>query len=159
MMTDMMNTQNAHRLTMRFRTIAILGVVASLLMLLYSVIVFSSDPVQKNLNGGRSPLETWPNREINTNLLLKKMAGRRLIRPSQVQAAVKDTGLADRLAKKLKLQGIVQMKGSYVAYIGVEKQGVKSLKEGEKILDFLVESIKGNEVVLSLDGVQVTLQH
>ena len=91
--------------------------------------------------------------------LLLKMAGVRLIKPSQVQAAVKDSGAAQRLAKKLKLQGVVQMPNGLVAYIKVDNEGVKSVREGGKVLDFVVDRIEPGKVTVSLQAVVVTLEH
>lgn len=91
--------------------------------------------------------------------LLVKMAGVRLIRPAQVRAAVKDTGLAKRLLKRLKLQGVVDMGGEAVAYIQIEKQGVATVKRGQTIMDFVVEKIEPGKVTLSLQGVVVELSH
>jgi hypothetical protein len=89
--------------------------------------------------------------------LIVKLAGRTLIRPAQVQAAVKTDGTAERLLKLLKLQGIVRIGDTSVAYIQVEKEGVKTVREGETVLDFVVERIEPNKVVLNLQGVVVTL--
>jgi len=95
----------------------------------------------------------------NLGPLLVKMAGKRLIRPSQVQAAVKDTGAAQRLLAKLNLQGVVDMRGNLIAYIGVKGQGVKTVRQGGSVLEFVVKSIEPNRVVLSLQGVEVELTH
>jgi hypothetical protein len=99
--------------------------------------------------------------EVGQNLqpLLVKMAGWRLIKPAQVQAAVKDNGLAQTLLKKLKLQGVIQVGSTLTAYIDVEKQGTQTVKQGEKILDFIVQRIEPGAVTLSLEGVEVTLGH
>lgn len=91
--------------------------------------------------------------------LMVKVAGSRLIRPAQVQAAVKDTGAAQRLLERLKLQSVVSMGGQPVAYLRVNKEGVQSVRAGGRVLDFIVESVKPGEVKLSLDGVVVTLGH
>ena len=91
--------------------------------------------------------------------LLMKMAGRRLIRPGQVKAAVKDSGAAERLLKKLKLQGVVQTGADLVAYIRVDKEGTKSVREGQKVLDFVVARIEPGKVTLTLQGVEVVLGH
>ncbi len=92
--------------------------------------------------------------EVGQNLqpLLVKMA-------AQVQAAVKDNGLAQTLLKKLKLQGVIQVGSTLTAYIDVEKQGTQTVKQGEKILDFIVQRIEPGAVTLSLEGVEVTLGH
>jgi hypothetical protein len=87
------------------------------------------------------------------------MAAAFLIKPSQVQAAVKDDGTAGRLAKQLKLQGIVQIGDELVAYVQVEKAGVKTVRKGQTLLDFLVEDIEAGKIKLSWQGVIVFLEH
>jgi hypothetical protein len=91
--------------------------------------------------------------------LLVSVAGRTLIRPAQVQAAVKADGTAERLLKQLKLQGVVRIGETPVAYIQIEKEGVKAVREGDMVLEFVVDRIESNQVVLSLQGVVVTLGH
>lgn len=107
----------------------------------------------------RQPVKPLDGTDRNLTGLLTTMAGRALIKPSQVQAAVKDTGLADRLLKQLKLQGVVQMGPETVAYVHIEKQGTKSVRRGEKLLDFVVKNIETGRVTLSLEGVEVLLEH
>lgn len=91
--------------------------------------------------------------------LLVKMAGVRLIRPAQIQAAVKDTGTAKALLAKLKLQGVVRMGDDFVAYIQVEGQSSQSVREGGSVLDFVVQGVEPGKVTLALQGVQVELAH
>lgn len=91
--------------------------------------------------------------------LLPALAGRNLIAPSQVRAAVKNTGEAAVLVKRLRLQGIVQMGGQPVAYVQVEKEGLKVVRKGDKLLEFSVDAIGAGHVNLSLEGVAVTLTH
>lgn len=91
--------------------------------------------------------------------LLGRVAGACPIRPAQAVAAVKDDGAAARLLKMLKLQGVVQMGDGLVAYIQVEKEGVKTIRQGETILDFVVENVEPGKVTLSLQGVVVVLGH
>jgi hypothetical protein len=76
-----------------------------------------------------------------------------------VQAAVKDTGVAQQLLKKLQLQGVAKMGDRFVAYVSVDKQSVVTVRDGDAVLDFLVESIEPGCVTLSLQGVLVRLQH
>jgi hypothetical protein len=90
--------------------------------------------------------------------LVGEIAGRALIRPPQVQAAVKDLGLAARLLGQLKLQGVVQLGGESVAYVQVEKQGVKTVRQGQELLEFVVKEILPGKVVLSMEGVEVALE-
>jgi len=89
--------------------------------------------------------------------LLKAVAGRRLIRPAQVQAAVKDNGAAQRLLERLKLQSLVSLGGQSAAYVNVKGEGVQSVRAGGRLLDFQVESIDSSGLTLTLDGVQVKL--
>jgi Tfp pilus assembly protein PilP len=79
--------------------------------------------------------------------------------PSQVKAAVKDTGVARKLLEKLKLRGVVQIGADQVAYIRVEKKTTRKVREGEKLLSFVVKKIESGKVVLSLEGVEVVLRH
>lgn len=96
---------------------------------------------------------------VDASALIRQVAGSRLIRPSQVQAAVKDTGAAARLLERLKLQSVVNMGGESVAYVRVGQEGVRSVRAGGRVLDFVVESVGPGAVKLSLDGVVVTLTH
>jgi len=97
--------------------------------------------------------------QTDTDALVGKMTGRRVLRPSQIQAAVKDDGRAERLAKALRLQGVVRMGQDYVAYVQIDRQGVKGIRRGETILGFAVEKVEPGKVTLSLKGVQVLLSH
>jgi len=91
--------------------------------------------------------------------LLSRLSGRRLIRAAEVQAAVKDSGVAQRLLAHLKLQGIVQIQGAYVAYVQVDDTGVRAVRANDSLLDFLVESVEPGVVKLSLEGVHVNLAY
>jgi len=95
----------------------------------------------------------------NVEPLLRKLAGRRLIRPAQVQAAVRDGGAAATLLKRLALRGVVEREGDYVAYVEVEKEGTKVLRKNDSILGFQVEEVAPGKVILSLEGVLVELSH
>jgi hypothetical protein len=90
---------------------------------------------------------------------LSTVAGSRLIRPAQVQPAVKDSGAAQKLLARLKLQSVVDMSGEHVAYIRVKDEGVQAIRGGSYVLDFLVESVQPGRVRLSLDGVIVELAY
>jgi len=95
----------------------------------------------------------------DTQGLVRQVAGRRLIEPPQIQAAVRDTGAAQRLLKQLTLQGVVNLGGTMVAYIGVRNGNVQTLPEGGKVLQFVVKEIQPGHVTLTLDGVDVMLTH
>ena len=90
---------------------------------------------------------------------LAEMAGRRLFRPAQIQAAVKDTGLARKLLGGLTLCGVTQIGNDRLAYVKTKAGAVKKVKVGEKVLDFVVEQIEPGQLTLSLDGVNVKLTH
>lgn len=91
--------------------------------------------------------------------LLPLLAGRNLIAPAQAQAAVRNTGAAAELLKRMRLQGVVQMNGEPAAYVQVEKEGLKVVRKGDKLLEFSVEAVEPGHVNLSLDGVAVTLTY
>ena len=104
-------------------------------------------------------LGSWEAAEPQMEHLLVQIASRRLIKPSQVKAAVKDSGTAEQLLKKLKLRGVVKMGASRIAYISIEKQGTKKVQQGDKLLGFVIENITMGKVTLSLQGVEVILTH
>lgn len=89
--------------------------------------------------------------------LIRKMAGRTLVKVAQVQAAVKDSGAAKELVKRLKLQGVVEMPDGLVAYIAVQGEGVATCRKGEKVLEFVVEDVQPGKVTLNLQGVVASL--
>ena len=99
-----------------------------------------------------------PDTSVELKDLLWKMAGNYLIRPAQVTAAVKDSGAAASLAKKLKLEGIVEMGGELCAYIRINKSSRKVVVN-DTILEFVVAKIEPGKVTLDLDGVRVKLEH
>lgn len=107
---------------------------------------------------GRS-VSPLPSTRPNLRPLLARVAGTPLIRPAQAVSAVKDDGTAARLVKRLKLQGITQLNGEMVAYVQVEKEGSKTVRRGDALLEFVVESVEEGRVTLSLRGVQVVLGH
>lgn len=111
--------------------------------------------------GAGQPVTSCRLPEVNADVsqLVGRLAGVRIIRPAQLRAAVKDSGMAARLAKQLKLQGVVDMRGKLMAYIAVEKQGVATVAEGDQVLDFLIERIEPGRVTLVLEGVSVELTH
>jgi len=87
------------------------------------------------------------------------MAGKELVKPPQVHAAVKDSGLAGKLAKRLKLEGVVQADEGYSAYIRVDNKALETVRQGQKVLDFTVARIEPGAVTLSLEGVEVVVTH
>lgn len=112
-----------------------------------------------NSSGAVSRVPEAAEAAVSSSELARAVAGRRLIRPSQVRAAVKDTGLAARLLERLKLQSVVQMRGEPVAYVKVENAGVTSVRAGGRLLDFEVRQVEPDRVVLVLEGVEALLSH
>lgn len=95
----------------------------------------------------------------DTGALAAALAGRRFIRPPQIQPAVKDTGLAKRLLTKLKLVGIVSTDGTARAYVSAQQGDVQTVAAGDALLDFTVVEIGSSYVKLELDGVPVKLTY
>ncbi len=157
-MTKQLSASDAKKISEKLRLFGVIVVILSVLLVLAGLmcpINTDTQPTSWQKAGDFEPLSV-----VGPDLgpLFAKMAGRRLIKPSQIKAAVKNTGAAARLLKKLKLQGIVQMGGNSIAYIKVEKKGVKSIRQGDKLLEFVVTKVKSNHVVLELDGVEVELR-
>ena len=127
------------------------------------VILAVAMPIEANIEVSsivsERQLQSLPQAKQDIKPFLARIAGRYLIKPSQVRAAVKDSGAAQRLVKKLTLQGIVQIGSDLIAYIGVDKQGTKTVRQGEKLLDFVVQDVKPGKVTLTLEGVEVILEH
>jgi hypothetical protein len=98
-----------------------------------------------------------PRRGVNTEALLALSAGRDLVRPSQVVAAVKDNGTAAKLLAQLKLTGLTAEGDRPTAYITIDKIGFQTVHVGDRVLEFHVDEISPKGVRLSLDGVVVTL--
>ena len=88
-----------------------------------------------------------------------EMAGRRLVRPLQIRAAVRDTGAAAKLLERLKLCGIVQVGDERVAYIQIGNNGLATVRAGQNVSEFVVKSVNKSDVVLSLEGVEAVLQY
>ncbi len=112
------------------------------------------------VTGTEASASTMPVRR-DLGEVLEKLSARRtpLICPPQAQAAVKDSGAAAKLAKKLKLQGIVQMGSDFVAYIQTDEGTVHTVHRGDTLLEFAVGDITAASVTLSLEGVEVVLGH
>ena len=158
-MTSRSNIDKAHRTVVRMMQVGVgllaLSTSAVLLSAVWPLAPSLSAP-QDKLQPASAPAEAGPG---DLDGLLKRLAGRALVRPAQVQAAVKDSGAAAKLAKKLKLQGVVRMGDSWVAYVDVSEQGVKALRKGESVLEFVVKEVEPGKVIVSLEGVEVTLDH
>ena len=157
-MADEMTLQSGKRLARAFLTGGVCVLVLTAAMLVWA----SATPLKigsGTQSAGRSrAIVTISDAPTDIKPLLWKMAGNSLIRPAQVQAAVKDKGAAQTLAKRLKLQGVVQMAGAFTAYVRIDKNTQK-VSEGDKILEFVVSKIQPGKVTLNLDGVEVILGH
>jgi len=153
------SVKRATRLAHQFSIVG--GVLAVVALGLFFVAMLLPINIDTKLVGiaGRTRIRPLPVSDQDVQQLIEKTAGTRLIKASQVIAAVKDSGAAAQLLKKLRLQGVVQIGGDLAAYIQVEKQGTKTVRTGEAVLDFVVDRIEGGRVTLSLEGVAVTLEH
>ena len=137
----------------------VVAIVASILVAVAAVLPIRASAGYADKPANRQEFQLQMRSSQDVDALLSRTAGRPLVRPPQIQPAVKDTGAAARLVRKLKLQGIIQKGDILVAYIRVGKQGVKTVREGEKVLDFVVKEIKAGRVTLLLEGVQVELKN
>ena len=144
------------RLASRLMVVAVAMLAAAAVVLLAAVLLPINTPTVPALSNRRD-FVTVPDKRRDLARLLDQTAGAELIKPAQIQAAVKDTGVAARLVRQLTLKGVVQIGGELVAYIEVKDQGVKSVKKGQKILEFAVKDMESGKVVLTLDGVEVQL--
>ena len=108
---------------------------------------------------GERRLKRIPEVKSDIQPLLNSLAGRELIRPASMQPALKDDGSAQRLLKLLKLQGVIEFDSELVAYVQVEKEGVRTVRAGDKLLEFVVEKVQPSSVTLSLNGVTIALGH
>ena len=150
---------SAERLSDRFMKAAVILLAVAIVAVALSLLVPVGTAGGTTELSARRGIAALPAVGVDLGPLLVKMAGVRLIKPPQAQAAVKDTGAAAKLAKKLHLQGVVKMGEELVAYIQVDKAGVKTVRQGGQILEFLVERVEPGRVTLSLQGVQVVLEH
>lgn len=146
--------QEAERFRRGGEVLACLG----LAVLLGAILLPIEPSTPAGADSSRGPVASLKAPARDVRKLVGEIAGRALIRPPQVQAAVKDLGVAARLLGQLKLQGVVRLGGEQVAYVQVEKQGVKTVRQGQELLEFVVKEILPGKVVLSMDGVEVTLE-
>lgn len=110
-------------------------------------------------SGPSGRLAIKPVEATDYRVLATRLAGATFIRPAQIKAAVRDSGAAQKLLKRLKLQGIVEAGEGRIAYIAIEGMGVQTVRSGEQVLDFTIQDIKANSIVLTLEGVQVELRY
>jgi len=131
---------------------------ASALFILWTCLTPMTQPYVQESGTSRGGGEALGQPEVDVSTLVSKLADRRLIRPSQVVAAVKDNGSAAKLLAQLKLLGTTIQDGKPMAYVNVEKLGMQTIHVGDRVLEFRVESIDSRGVGLTLDGVAVTLK-
>ena len=141
-----------NRLAILVTSLSVMGLVAAALWPVPSGAGDQAAPAHSGLGS----LATAP-RDLRE--ILNGIVGRPLIRPGQVTAAVKKTGAAERLAKQLKLHGIVMMPDGPAAYIAVANEGVVDVRAGGQVLEFSVKKIDSGTVTLSLDGEEVQLRN
>ncbi len=158
-MEDELTTYISIRNADRFMWIGIAVAVVFLAVLLSAPFVPIDSDVKLSEQRSISGIKPLTRDPQEMGGLLQQISGRHLIRPAQIQAAVKNTGVAAQLVKRLKLLGIARMKDNLVAYIQVDTGRVATVRKGETILDFIVEDIQSGKVALSLDGVNVVLVH
>jgi len=113
---------------------------------------------QDALSGDARRIPPLPQPGESIGPLLAKASSTRLIMPAQVQAAIKDNGAAEKMLARLKLQGVVQIGNESIAYVVVEKEGIKTLRKGDQLLSFTVESVSAGRVQLSYEGIQLELK-
>ncbi len=148
-----------HRWASIIKRTGIYLLVIAVLGLVFAVCIpTDSRPVVSKPHGGMVDMsEELANPDIKG--LRRKISGRQLIRPAQIQAAVRDNGAADKMLKKLTLRGVVQLGKDMVAYVQVGKMGVKSVRRGDKLLELIVKDVEPGMVTLSLKGVNVVLRN
>lgn len=146
----------------RIRRFSLLATLGALLVL----VVAATWPLSTSAGANNQPIDRADHRAVahveaveRPDDLPRTVAGRPLIRPGQVQAAVLDTGAAARLAQGLRLRGVVFAGGRHIAYIHVQDEGTVTVEEGHEVIDFTVQAIEADHVLLSLEGVEVQLRH
>ena len=158
-MPDSSALNTARRIADRLKLVGQVAVVLAACGLVFALLwpLESADGGPQTTEGKR--FVPWTSSARDVDAMLVKMAGRPLIRPAQVKAAVKDTGVAARLAKQLRLHGVVEMPDGLVAYIEVATEGVKDVRKGDRILGFDIKDLQPGEVTLTLEGVEVQLKN
>ena len=143
----------------RIHLVTMIFAVLSLLIMATSI--FASLPVEDV--GGRNQtlqrVSVIQKSHQSWSGLQTQITGRmqELIKPLQGIAAVKDDGVAAKMAARLKLQGIVNMGGEFVAYVNVDKGSVQALRTGSTVLEFSVLKVEEKSVTICREGVQIVL--
>lgn len=154
------NLVELRRTARRLRLAGLLSALVAVGLLLVAAVAPLPTELEHTAAKSRRSIQPLPTLELNLGPLMAAVASRTLIRPSQVQAAVKNTGVAAELLKQIKLQGVMTMGDDVVAYIQVKDRGVKPVREHEEIGGLVVDHIDpSGRVQLSLDGVVVQLTH
>ena len=151
--------ERGKRLASRLRVVGMALLALGFLAVLTSALVPLRVDLESLSSGRPRQVPPLPERKQDVEPLLAQMAGRRLIRPPQAQAAVKDSGVAREMLKKLTLQGVAKVGQDRVAYVLVQGQGVVTVRENDAVLGFVVQKIEAGKVTLSLEGVEVALGH
>ena len=103
------------------------------------------------------PLQTRPPPSPHSEQFRVALNGRTLIRPPQIEAAIKKTGTAAKLANKFRLHGVASIGGEYVAYLHEPSTGTTPVRVGDSIQVFDISEVTATSVVLSLDGERVRI--
>ncbi len=138
--------------TMIFALLSLLIMVTSILASLPVEDVGGRNQTLQRVPVIQKPHQSWSG-------LQTQITGRmqELIKPLQGIAAVKDDGVAAKMAARLQLQGIVNMGGQFVAYVNVDKGSVVALRTGSTVLEFSVLKVEEKTITLSREGVQIVL--
>ncbi len=91
---------------------------------------------------------------------LKMARKRELFRPSVPLPAEKKLGqtTAEELAKRFKFLGVSGTKPNLSALVAVAKAGVKTVRQGERLEDFVVKEISSGQLTLELNEDIVVLK-
>ena len=163
------NSQKEYTPERRFIEVMLRAALAVCVLAGLLLVAAAAYPIEAGVNTDlqtNDDLRPLPPTDSNIQPLVRLMAGSRLIRPSQVQPAVKDNGAAQRMLEQLRLTGILELGGDRVAYIEVLKGGQKggaaetrAVRTNEKILEFTVDAVEQDQVTLNLEGVIVPLRY
>lgn len=156
-MTQDIGSDRGMRLIGRFRLVGVIVLAAGLACLAVAALTPVDAELREAGHSSARPFSPLPQPGADASDAMAKVAGSRLIRPAQMLAPVRDSGVAAELAKRLQLTGVIQSPQGLVAYVQPEKQPVLAVREGQKVQEFVVEKIEPNQVILTLDGVAVTL--
>lgn len=166
-MTDERTLQRHAEAARRFAWVGVVALAASAVLLVAAAVAPIGEAAGGNAAAARRRVPEVASPDADVRSLEVKLAGSKLIRPAQVQPAVKDAGAAQKLLERFKLQSVVQMGGEPVAYVRVAQGGgggagaaaVQTVRRGGRLLDFSVEEVEPGRVRLSLEGVLVDLTY